>query len=367
MSLFQHRRTRAQELMTMANLDAVAFVPGSNFIYLTGVHLHLMERPTLFVLTRDGGELAMMPALEKQKWSAAMGRAETVYWDDADGPQAAFSYLAQAIGPNKVLGVEGLRMRASEFLGLTQHWPLDNLLDADVALTGLRLLKDESEIADLRRAIEISEQALCETYDGGIGGRSEAELAARLKAAMLSHGASGFAFDPIVLTGGQAANPHGDAGEWIVRPGQVLLIDFGASYGDMHADITRTVFCEYASDEHAEIYETVRAANEAGRIATRPGNAVGDVDAAATDLLASSPFSELILHKTGHGLGREVHEAPQVMRSNRMPLEPGMVFTVEPGLYREGEIGVRIEDNVVVTTDGHDCLTTLNRELMTYA
>ena len=232
-------------------------------------------------------------------------------------------------------------------------------------MTDLRLLKDADEIADLRRAIAISEAALGEVFDAGILGQSELQLAARLKAAMLSHGASGFAFDPIVLTGGEAANPHGDPGERSVEAGQPLLIDFGASYGDMHADITRTVFCDHASDAHAAIYQTVLDANTAGRAAVETGTPVGAIDAAATDVLAASPFADMILHKTGHGLGREVHEAPQVMRCNAVAQQAGMVITIEPGLYRPGEIGVRIEDDVLITEAGAECLTSFDRDLLT--
>lgn len=367
MSTLENRRARAAELIDRAGLGAVSFVPGPNFAYLTGVHLHLMERPTLFVLTRTGGMAALMPRLEREKWGCAMPDAETFYWDDAEGPVGAFAGLARAIGTDAPLGVEGLRMRAAEYLHLGRHWPQGAVQDADPALTDLRLTKDATEVAELRQAIEISEIALHETLEAGIGGRTEAEIAARLKAAMLAHGASGFAFEPIVLTGGAAANPHGDAGHRTVLPGQCLLIDFGASLGDMNADITRTVFCEHASDAHANIYHTVLAANEAGRAAVQPGVAVGQVDAAATDVLSNSDHAHLILHKTGHGLGREVHEAPQVMRSNTDPMRPGMVFTIEPGLYQPGEIGVRIEDNVLVTEDGHDCLTHFPRDLRTYA
>ena len=133
----------------------------------------------------------------------------------------------------------------------------------------------------------------------------------------------------------------------------------------MHADITRTVFCDHVSDTHAAIYQTVLCANEAGRAAVEVGANVGTVDVAATDVLAASRFSDMILHKTGHGLGREVHEAPQVMRSNTTPQRAGMVITIEPGLYRSGEIGVRIEDDVLITGEGGDCLTSFDRELLT--
>jgi Xaa-Pro dipeptidase len=367
MSVFHDRQTRAAALLREAGLAAAAFVPGPNLAYLTGVHLHLMERPTLFVLMADGAQHAVMPALERQKWAAAMPEARTLYWDDAEGPGAAFAGLAAALGRGTTLGVEGLRMRAAEYVALSRHLGQGAVTDADPALAALRLVKDAGEIADLRQAIAISEAALAEVLDAGIGGRTEAEIAARLKAAMLPQGAAGFAFDPIVLTGAEAANPHGSPGDRVVRPGQVLLIDFGASYGEMHADITRTVFCGHASDRDAAIYAAVLAANAAGRAAVRAGAPVGDVDAAATDVLAASDFARMILHKTGHGLGREVHEAPPVMRSNRQPQQAGMVFTVEPGLYAPGQIGIRIEDNVVVTAAGADCLTAFPRGLLTFA
>jgi len=367
MTVFDDRRARAATLLRDAGLGCVAFVPGPNLQYLTDVSLHLMERPTLYVLMADGGSHALMPALERQKWQAAMPRCETTYWDDAEGPEAGFAALAARLSAKMPLGIEGLRMRAAEYRALARHLGVEALTDADPVLSDLRLIKDAVELDELRRAIAISEAALGETLDAGIRGISERQIAARLKAAMLSHGATGFAFDPIVLGGGAAANPHGDASDRTLSPGDVLLIDFGASYGAMHADITRTVFCEHATDAHAEIYETVLDANLAGRAAVCAGAPLGDVDDAATSVLEASPFADMILHKTGHGLGREVHEAPPIMRSNTAPQRTGMVFTIEPGLYREAEIGVRIEDNVAVDEKGHVCLTQFDTRMQVIA
>ena len=364
--MFEVRRSRAIALLQQARLGASAFVPGANLTYLTGVHLHLMERPTLFILGQDGGSFAVMPALERQKWSSAMPDTITFYWDDSDGPQEAFKLLAQAVGTEHLLGIEGLRMRAAEYMALAIHWPPEGLVDADAIMADLRLLKDDAEIADLRQAISISETALGEVLNSGIEGRTELDLVAALKAAMLSHGAGGFSFDPIVLTGGASANPHGDASDRLIVEGQPLLIDFGASCGDMHADITRTVFCSHVSDLHAEVYETVRNANETGRKAVKTGTPVGAIDVAATNVLKASRFSDMILHKTGHGLGREVHEAPHVMQKNQTEQQAGMVVTIEPGLYRAEEIGVRIEDDVLITEEGADSLTSFSRDLLIF-
>lgn len=192
---------------------------------------------------------------------------------------------------------------------------------------------------------------------------SEAEIQGLLKMRMLANGADGFAFDPLVLAGGNAANPHGVPGERPLAAGEPLLIDFGAHLGGYNADITRTFFCEHASDQHARIYETVLAANTKGRAVACPDLTAHDLNETVTGVLAASPFADLIVHKTGHGLGLDVHEAPQVMIGNHVPLVAGTILTIEPGLYRPGEIGVRIEDDVLIEADGCRSLTSFPREL----
>lgn len=362
MSFLTKRINRLIELSEGHKIDAFAFVPGPNFMYLTDVELHLMERPTIFVICADGAQFAIMPSLEQQKWSQAKPHTKTFYWTDAEGPNAAFAWLADQCGPI-TLGVEGLRMRVAEYDALRAYWQKGKVVNADNILTGLRMLKDVSELTALRRAIGISEAALKETLDTTCSGHTELRVKARLKQSMLSNGAEGFAFDPIVLTGAGAANPHGTSSGIPIVPGACLLIDFGASYGGMHADITRTFFCQFVSKEFRGIYDVVLAANEAGKKAVKVGRPVGSVDDAATSVLEASPYADLILHKTGHGLGHDIHEAPQVMRGNNTQMAHGMVFTIEPGLYKPHELGVRIEDNIHVGQDGVDCLTSFDREL----
>ncbi len=363
-----HLSIRLNRLSILAkdnNLGGFAFVPGPNFMYLTGVNLHLMERPTIFVVWSDGAQFAIMPLLEKQKWSKAMPAAKTFYWSDADGPSSAFTWLADQCG-SIALGVEGLRMRMAEYDALCACWQNNKIFDADSCLEKLRILKDASELKALRRAIEISEISLKETLDDTAVGLTELQVKARLQQAMLSNGAEGFSFDPIVLTGAEAANPHGSSGDRQILPGSCLLIDFGASYGGMHADITRTFSCQHLSDENHKIYDVVRQANEAAINKVRVGISVGLVDDVATSILENSPYADFILHKTGHGLGIDIHEAPQILRSNKTLMAQGMVFTIEPGLYITGELGVRIEDNVHVGQDGADCLTSFDKKVQDF-
>jgi Xaa-Pro dipeptidase len=363
-SLFEQRTQRLCAALQRADLDAAAIVPGANFLYLTGVNFHLMERPTVLFVAADGAKHAVIPALEQAKWRAAMPEVVTQYWQDSDGYDAAFQSVAAHFAPRRI-GVEGQRIRFFEGECLRRHFTNSALVDAQAIVSSPRLCKDEAEIAAMRRAIAISERAFLKTIAEVKRGMSEAAVKQALTSAMLVEGADGVAFDPIVLSGAAAADPHGSASaERLLGRGDALLFDFGAASGGYNADITRTVFIETASPEHRAIYEAVAAANVLGRAIAAPSVSLDSVDRRVTETLRSGGFPELILHKTGHGLGLDVHEAPQVMIGNDQKLEPGMVITIEPGLYRDGEVGVRIEDDVLITPDGAQSLTSLDRSLL---
>ena len=361
-AILAERRHRLAQIARAQGLGAIALVPGANFHYVTGLHFHLMERPTLLFQTAENQLVAIIPELEREKWSQSFPQAQTFYWQDSDGYHGAFAKAAAAL-TGQMIGVEGQRMRVFEGDALRRHFQQGAIVDAETHLIDLRLTKSTEEIAALEAAIQISETALAEVIETVRAGMTERAILNALKARMLAHGAEGLAFDPIVLAGGNAASPHGSAGDTALRPGDALLIDFGASFHGYHADITRTFFCGHVSDDHAQIYATVLAANDLGRTISGPDLTAHDLDGAVTGVLAASAFAGLILHKTGHGLGLDVHEAPQIMQGNHRPLLPGMVFTIEPGLYRPGEIGVRIEDNVVIEASGARSLTGFPRQL----
>lgn len=361
MTVFSHRRARASELAGEAGFDALAFVPGPNFRYLSGLDFHLMERPTLMFVTAGGDVLAIMPELERSKWREAFPDTQSFFWQDSEGYDAAFQACAQAV--TGTIGVEGMRMRMFEFEALSRERPEGAVKNAETELSELRICKGPDEIAALRRAIDISEAALADVIATARAGDSEVGLVARLQRAMLDHGAEGFAFDPIVLSGPNAADPHGTPGDRQVQPGEPLLIDFGAAYGGMNADITRTFFCRHVPDAFRDIYQTVLDANARGKAVASPDATCDEVDRETTAVLSASDYADMIVHKTGHGLGLDVHEAPQVMVGNHAQLRPGMVITIEPGLYRSGEVGVRIEDDVLITESGMESLTSFPREV----
>lgn len=360
--IYAERRHRLAGIAKSNGFGAIAFVPGANFSYVTGLHFHLMERPTLVFVTAANQIVGIIPELEREKWSQTFPDARTFYWQDSDGYQGAFAGAAEALA-GQMVGVEGMRMRVFEGDALRRHFQQGAVVDAEAHLIDLRLSKSAAEIAALQRAIDISETALAETLAEVRTGMTETRIMALLKARMLAGGAEGFAFEPLVLIGANAANPHGAPGQTPLTPGAALLIDFGASFEGYNADITRTFFCQHVTDEHAAIYATVLAANEKGRALAGPEVTAHELDVAVTGVLAASAFAELIVHKTGHGLGLDVHEAPQIMKGNHRRLVPGTVLTVEPGLYRPGEIGVRIEDDVVTESVGARSLTAYPRDL----
>lgn len=255
-------------------------------------------------------------------------------------------------------------MRVFEQMALGEAFPNAEFVDAHQAISSVRLVKTCEEIEKLKKAIRISEKALEATLQRVEVGQTESEIKAILMHQLFDYGADGLAFDPIVAAGGNAAEPHAKARrDYQIKAGDALLIDFGGSFEGYHADITRTFFVKEVSDFNRAFYNTVLAANEQGKAATKAGVSAHHVDDSVQKVLEQSQFAEFAVHKTGHGLGLDVHEAPQIMRGNQEILKAGMVFTVEPGLYRPGECGVRIEDDVVVTDDGVECLTRFSREL----
>jgi Xaa-Pro dipeptidase len=353
-------------IMARDNLDAIALVPGANFLRLMGKDFHQMERPLVIVVPREGKAVAIVPALERGSFDALGFDGEVFPWRDEEGYMNAFMAAGRALPQlkGKRLGVEGQRMRVFDFLALKAALPDTQFVDAHAAISSVRLRKTKDEIEALREAIRRSEAALEATLGQINIGMSETEIEGVLLRELFGHGCDGLSFDPIVAAGDNAANPHAKAREhYRIKPGDALLFDFGGRYKNFSADITRTFFVGQVSDHDRAFYETVLAANEAGRAASKPGITAGDIDDVTLKVLERSQFASFIRHKTGHGLGLDVHEAPQIMRGNLSVLEPGMIFTIEPGLYREGETGVRIEDNMVVTEAGAECLTTFPREL----
>lgn len=337
-------------------VEAIGLVPGPNFERLFNASFGSHERPMLIVIPAVGPPAALVPNLELLSF-AKLGFEGAVFdWRDQTGYREAFAALSAHM-PLKSLAVEGQVMRVFVHHALASANPGLQIVDAEKQISGLRLCKTPAEIAALTAAIRLSEAALAETVAAVRVGMTEKQVESLLIRALFSHGADGLSFNPIVAAGGNAAMPHAHARDVAIQPGDALLIDFGGRKDGFTADITRTFFVGHASDRAAEIYDTVLRANLAGLAVTRAGVTAHQIDDTVISVLEASPYADYIRTKTGHGLGRDVHEAPYIMRGNHEVLAAGTVYTNEPGLYIPNEIGVRIEDDVLVTEGGYISLT----------
>ncbi|UWQ92559.1 Xaa-Pro peptidase family protein [Rhodobacteraceae bacterium M382] len=346
------------------SVDAVALVPGPNFTRALGHSFMSHERPFLVVIPADGAPAAIVPNLELSSWALVGLDGATFDWRDQTGYMDAFAALAAHM-PMKRLAVEGQVMRVFVHHALAQAYGDLDIVDAEREISALRMIKTPDDIAALQAAIDISERALTRVLDGVRIGQTEKQIEGALIAALFAEGADDLAFAPIVAAGANSALPHAHArDDYPVQSGDALLFDFGARKHGFAADITRTVFVGEVSDEGRAVYNTVLAANMKGLEATCAGVTAHDIDDAVTGVLEASPYADRIRTKTGHGLGRDVHEAPYIMRGNPMVLPAGTVYTNEPGLYGEGKFGVRIEDDVLITEDGCRTLTTFTKDLL---
>ncbi len=363
----ESRIEKLRRLVDRRGIDAVALIPGANLCYLTGLEMHTSERVTLALLTREGQGYMILPALEMPRVQSRLQVPIKLYpWTDAEGPLVAWDRLQRdLVLAGKTIAVEFLNMRVLELTGLQAYAPGLALADASELLAELRMVKDQDEIAAMRRAARVIEKSLEEIFRLVKPGVTEKELATQWQLSMSRSGSDTIPEVPIVASGPNSAQPHTIPTERQLEIGDLVTFDGWCQVDGYFTDITRTVAVREVSSFLSQIYEVVARANEAGRRRVAPGIRCEEVDRATREVIAAAGFGNYIFHRTGHGLGLEIHESPSIVEGNTLALVPGMTFTVEPGVYVAGQGGVRIEDDVVVTQDGSETLTTLTRELLT--
>jgi Xaa-Pro dipeptidase len=363
----QQRVTQLQQQLAHQQLDGVILMPGPNSFYFSGMHTHVSERPVLLFIPQTGDPAVIIPGLEAMKAEEAGIPGERIFaWSDEVWFEGAFQQAAKTLNlDGQHWGVEALYMRVLELEALKAIAPNLQTSHAEPALMALRSIKDESELAAMGKAIGVAERAMERLLPQIKIGMTEKQVAAQLTALLLAEGGESIAFGPIVSTGPNGASPHAVPGERPLAAGDLLVIDWGVFVDNYPSDITRTFAIGEIDDELKHIYDIVRQANEAGKQAAKPGAVGQAVDRAARKVITDASYGDYFIHRTGHGLGLEVHELPGMVEGNDVPLQIGNVFTVEPGIYLPGRGGVRIEDDVVVTTDGCRSLTHFTRDLIT--
>ncbi len=362
-----NRLNQLSTQLQKTDIDAIILNPGPSMSYFTGLHFHLMERPTIFILDRKGQAGIILPELEASKVKAVL--PDLTCFSYGDNPATWLSTIQTALKSFKmaspVIGIEPIRLRYLELNYIQQALESPRFISAEKVFSNLRIQKDQGEIDLMRRAVEIAEKAFLKTLPVIRPGISERIIAAELTVQMLREGSDPeFPFAPIIASGPNSANPHAMPTDRLVQQGDMVVIDWGASYQGYISDLTRTVAIGAPDPELLQIYETVKRSNQAGRKSAKPGIPAGDVDRAGRQVIHDAGFGEYFTHRIGHGIGLEAHEDPYMFAENDLLLTPGMTFTVEPGIYLPGKGGVRIEDDMVITGNGSESLSTLDRELI---
>jgi Xaa-Pro aminopeptidase len=340
------RLARARDELADRGVDALLIGPSADFRYLTGYRPPLLERLTLLVVPAHGDARLVVPALEAPLAHEHLGGldVEVVSWQETDDPIVLVRAALAASGPADRLAV-GDQLWSGFLLRLQAALPGAEFTVASAVTRPLRMVKDAAEVAALARVAAAVDRVVDGLAEVRWAGRSEREVARELDERIRAvHDETLFV---IVGAGPNSASPHHEPGERVIQPGDAVVVDIGGSLDGYCSDTTRTLVVGEPAAGFLELYEVLRAAQRAGCAAVRAGVAAEAVDAACREVIAAAGYGEHFIHRTGHGIGLEVHEDPYVVAGNTEPLAPGMAFSVEPGIYLAGRYGARIEDIVV--------------------
>ncbi len=355
--LIGERLERLRSAAREAGLDAFLATSDESIAYLSGFRPLQLERLFAVVARIDGGGSTVVPRLDLGQVAGSSSVLEPVSYEaSSDG----LSELAGALGDADRVGVEEDHLiygRAEALRGRGFE-----LVAAGNVIDSLRWSKDEAEIAKVRSACELVERALVQMFESLRPGSIEREVNAKVESWLREHGASDA--HPLILFGESAANPHGEPGPRELRRGDVVCADLSACLDGYWGDLTRCATMGPASDWAREAWELVREAQAVAIDACRVGVPAREVDAAQRRLVEARPDLGACLHGAGHAIGLAIHEPPFLVPRTETPLEEGMIFTIEPGIYQEGMGGIRLEDDVVVRAGGHEVLSSLPLDLV---
>ena len=359
MSKIDERMGLLRDSMAREAVDLAVLAPGAHMQWLLGYCPHADERPCLLCITATGAAF-LMPAL-----NAEGSRANTdlpfFEWADADGPDGAFRRLLDDLGAAEAGTVVLDETMRADFAALVQDSvPSARRQFTESTVGLLRMRKDEDECAVLRRNAAIADRAMQAGWAAMKPGMTEQDVANVIRSTFTEHGA--MPLFSIVGAGGNGAFPHHRTGGTVLSEGDVVVMDLGGGLGGYSSDITRVAVLGTLPEGFEEVHAIVERAVQAAMVAARPGVMAKEVDAAARSVITEAGYGENFVHRTGHGLGIEVHEPPYLTSTSETVLKTGMVFSIEPGIYLPGRFGVRLEDIVILREDGPEILSGLSRD-----
>lgn len=351
------RVLRLQRLMSESGVGATLLSVGADLPYFTGYEAMPTERLTMLVVPVLGDPIMFIPQLEAPR--VIGGDFEVVAWGETEDP---IDLVAMAASGSERLLI-GDHTWSAFLVGLVEELPDASWAPASTLTKQLRMRKEVSEIEALRSAAHGVDRVLSRVIgEVAFAGRTEAEVSNDLRRMTVEEGHE-VAMFAIVASGPHGASPHHEAAERVIEAGDLVICDFGGRYDGYFSDVTRTFSVGEPSAEQVEVHAIVVAANAAGHAAVAPGVPCQEIDRAARAVIDDAGYGEFFIHRTGHGIGLETHEHPYLVDGNELPLEPGMTFSIEPGIYLPGRLGVRIEDISACTEDGIDDLNQADRSL----
>jgi len=369
-----------RERLRDAGADGLLVGPGAELVYLAGYEAMALERLTMLVVPAQGGAVLIVPRLEREPAESSpavrAGLATVRTWEETEDPYGLVAAALDSDGAVRGSGPSRLyvgdRSWAMFVLRLQRAFPEASFELASSVLRPLRMRKDTEEVALLRLAARSADRVVAAVTAGPLVGRTERDVAREIVARLIAEGHDHAEHSQIVGSGPNSASPHHTASDRVIGAGEPVVLDIGGSLGGYASDITRTVWVAGPAGTEPDlgfraIYDAVQRAHGAALSVARPGTACEAIDAAARRVIAAAGHGPHFLHRTGHGIGLEVHEDPYIVAGNREALAPGMAFSIEPGIYLEGRYGVRIEDIVVCASDSPDVLNEAPRDLRVVA
>lgn len=353
---------KVAQSLTAAGADALLVGPGPDLAALCGWHTHPMERLTGLLVTKDGAASIVLPRMELPGFEANTTDQSITrrVWDEQSGPWDKVAEVLATIGGTPTVAI-GSHLWGQYVVDLVNRFPGVKLLHGGPIMMPVRQVKTPDEIARLRAAGAAIDRVHLRMGEVLKVGRTEREVAADIDRMMREEGHSLAEFI-IVGAGENGASPHHSPSDRVINEGEAVVVDIGGPVDHYFSDCTRNYVMGHAPEGYDEAFRVLKEAQAAGCAAVRPGVPAGEIDALCRKIIIDGGYGEYLLHRTGHGIGLEVHEDPYIFESNDTPLEPGMAFSVEPGIYKAGEWGMRIEDIVACTEDGGERLNTTSTD-----
>ncbi|GAB6085740.1 M24 family metallopeptidase [Alkaliphilus crotonatoxidans] len=354
--MYSARRAALLEKMRHHHVAHMVVADPSNIFYFTGKWFHPQERLIVLLLSADGGHHFLINSLFPAPEDLGV---EKIWYRDGED---AIELLSKLLTGEGQVGIDK-SWSAGFLLALMEKRPLC-YVNGSPLIDGVRMIKDSSEIILMKEASRLNDRAMEELIAALTAERDEKSMTEMLTNIYHSLGAEGHSFSPIVAYGPNGSDPHHETDDSLLKEGDSIVIDIGCKKNSYCSDMTRTVFYRSVSAKAREVYEIVREANERAIAAVKPGATFAEVDRGARSFIEARGYGQYFTHRTGHSIGIDVHEYGDVSSVNEEKLAPGMIFSIEPGIYLPGEFGVRIEDLVLVTEEGCEVLNHFTKDLI---